>query len=88
MEEKKNGMAIASLVLGIISIVVALLFGAYGAFIGLACEILTIIFSTKAKKVQSSGMATAGFILRIIGTVVSGLMVAACSCLVSILSSH
>lgn len=88
MEEKKNGMAIAALVLGIVSIVTAILFGAYGAFIGLACGILAIIFSTKAKKVQPSGMATAGFVLGIIGTVISGLMVAACSCLVSILSSH
>lgn len=60
-EENKNKMAIASLVLGIISIVVIDNF-----FVSLVCAILAIVFGIQGKKEDRSKMATAGFILGII----------------------
>ena len=58
---EENKMAIASLVLGIISIVVLDNF-----FVSLVCAILAIVFGIQGKKEDRSKMATAGFILGII----------------------
>jgi len=58
-----NGMAIASLVLGIVSIVLFC-----GIYISVPCGVLAIIFGILAiKKNAGKGMATAGLIMGIIG---------------------
>ena len=77
MEEKKsNGFAIASLVLGIVSIVFN--FFALQIF-GLILGIVGIVLGVMAKKKNPSGMATAGLVLSIIGTVLCALLFIACA---------
>ena len=62
MEQKQtNGMAVASLVLGIVS-AVCIFFG-YFAFIGIITGINGLILGIMAKKKQPCGMATAGIVL-------------------------
>ena len=56
-----NGLAIASLVLGIVSLVFCLCFG---GFLGLPCIICAVIAMAKGNR---SGMAIAGLILSIVG---------------------
>ncbi len=69
-------MAIVALVFGIISIILS--FCGYGSFVGLVLGIVGIILAAKARKTQPSGMATAGLVLCIIGTVFSGILAVAC----------
>ncbi|MDR2144669.1 MAG: DUF4190 domain-containing protein [Treponema sp.] len=71
-------MAIAALVCGIISVLCAFL--GYGAIIGIVLGIIAIIFGVKARKdpSQAAGSATAGLVLGIIGTVLSGILFIAC----------
>ncbi len=64
---KTNGTAVASLVLGIVSIV-CILFG-YGAILGLVLGIVATVLGAKARKESQTGMATAGFVCGIVGTV-------------------
>lgn len=74
MEKKSNGMAVASLVTGIVSIVLC-----WVPIVGLVCGILGIIFYVKAKKAidanialaSSKGMATGGLVTGIVGLVFS-----------------
>ena len=66
VKKNKNGFGIASLVLGIISILFILI-----PLIGLICGILGIIFSVKQRKTFSNGVSTAGLVLSIIGTSMS-----------------
>ena len=73
-------MAVASLVLGIVAVVVNF-FGMY--WIGLAAAIVGLVLGVKARKTAPSGMATAGFVLSIIGLVVSGITLVACLACVS-----
>lgn len=62
MEQKQtNGMAVASLVLGIVS-AVCIFFG-YLAFIGIITGIVGLVLGVLAKKKQPCGMATAGIVL-------------------------
>ncbi|MBQ8540595.1 MAG: DUF4190 domain-containing protein [Clostridia bacterium] len=69
-------MAIASLVLGIVSVVLSV-FG--GSLIGLPVGIVGVIMGVLAKKkTPENGMATAGLVCSIIGTAVSGLVFVAC----------
>ena len=75
MEEKKsNGYAIAALVLGIVSIV----FSFFLQWLGLILGIVGIILAVIAKKKNPTGMATAGLVLSIIGTVFCALLFIAC----------
>lgn len=75
MEEKKsNGYAIASLVLGIVSIV----FSFFLQWLGLIIGIVGIVLAVVAKKKNPTGMATAGLVLSIIGTVFCALFFIAC----------
>lgn len=67
MEQKSNGKAIASLILGIISCAGSISY-IVGWFVGIICGIIAIVFGVKARKEEKSGMALAGFILGIIGT--------------------
>ena len=76
-----NGMAVASLVLGIDSVVCACL-GSCGGVIGLACGIIAIVLGRKACKNGSNGMATAGFACGIVGVSLCALLLAACACLI------
>ena len=72
-ENKKNGMATASLVLGIISIPTAFM-----GWIGIICGILAIIFAIVAKNkikadsglAHTNGAAKGGLITGIIGTAI------------------
>lgn len=80
MEQKSNGKAVASLVLGIISIVCSV-FGIYTGIFGLIAGIVAIVLGNGARKEQPSGIAMGGFVCGIIGTVLCGLIVVACSCL-------
>lgn len=74
MENKSNGIAVASLITGIVSIVLC-----WVPIIGLVSGILGIIFYAKAKKAidtgmmlpNAKGMATGGLITGIIGLVFS-----------------
>lgn len=78
-----KGMSITALVLGIV--------GAAGGwcgwfgYIALAAAILGIIFGVKGRKMsvavhgKPSGLATAGLVLGIIGTVLAGIGVLACT---------
>ena len=61
-EKKKTGMHIASLTLGIISIITALFY-----YISIPTGILAIIFGVKSVKINGSGVAKAGIITGIIG---------------------
>lgn len=75
---KKNGMATAALVLGIVS--VALFFMPY---IAIVCGIIAIILAISAKNkikadpelAHTSGAATGGLITGIIGTVIAAIMI-------------
>jgi len=59
-------MAVAGLVLGIVSAVFAWVPGVN--FVAWVAGIVGIILSVKARKASPSGMATAGLVLSIIGT--------------------
>ena len=74
--DRSNGdeKAIASLVLGIISIV-SIFFGL--SLIGLICG---IILGNRARREGGGGIATAGFVCGIIGTSFCALIFVSCSC--------
>ncbi len=69
-------MAVASLVLGIISLVFS--FTGAAGWIGLIFGIIGIILGAHAKKNAPSGMATAGLVCSIIGTCICGIAFLAC----------
>lgn len=82
-ENDTNGMAIASLILGIISIVL----NCFGySWVGLILGIVGIVLGVNAKKKNPSGVATAGLVVSIIGTVLCALIFVACVACVGILS--
>lgn len=68
-------MALASLILGIVGLIFC--WQGYGAFVGLACSILAIIFGNKAKgdESQNQGFAKAGRILGWIAVIISIIVV-------------
>ena len=78
-------MAIASLVLGIISLVFVLipplwLIGWVGAIVGVIGIVLGALGRKKLKEEnQATGTATAGMVMSIIGTVLSAIIFAACA---------
>lgn len=61
---EKKGLAIASLVLGIVSVVFMC-----NWWIGVPCAILGLIFGILSNKAKKNGMATAGIVLSIVGFV-------------------
>lgn len=82
--KQNNPMAIASLVLGIVSCVFAFLY----VWVGLVCGVVAIILAVKGRKiVTQKGLATAGLVLGIIGTALSGLFVACALCALATLGS-
>ena len=78
MEQKNNGKSIASLVLGIVS-VVSCFFGVV-AIVGVATGIVGLILAINAKKEdgKATGMTTAGLVLSIIGLAVSAIIFISC----------
>ena len=77
--ERRMKMGVASLVLGIISLVWALLAAVFGGtWISALIGVIGIILGAVAKKQAPSGVATAGLVLSIIGTILSLLFVIAC----------
>lgn len=79
-EDESNGAAVASLILGIISL--ACMMGIALApipFCGTICGLIgTILGANGRKKQVKQGMATAGMVCSIIGLVCSGLCLVAC----------
>lgn len=67
-ENKSNGYGIASLVLGIISIIFCWI-----PILGLVSGILGIIFYAQQKKIFPNGISTGGLVTSIIGLVFSAL---------------
>lgn len=72
---ESNGMAVASLILGIISVLIN--FIGY-SWVGLILGIIGIILGVNAKKKNPSSMASAGLVLSIIGTVLCSVVFIAC----------
>ena len=68
MNKEKNGLGIASLVLGISSITFW-----WVPFLGLASGIIGIVCSAKQRKSHSNGIATGGLVTSIIGVVISAI---------------
>lgn len=78
--QNTKGMAIASLICGIASIVVAW-FG-YGAVLAIVAGIVAIILAVKVRKLndENKGMATGGLVTGIIGVVLSGICLVCVIC--------
>jgi hypothetical protein len=73
-------MGVASLVLGIISLVWALLAALFGGtWISALIGVIGIILGAVAKKQAPSGVATAGLVLSIIATILSLIFWIACA---------
>lgn len=70
-------MAVASLVLGIVSLVFILL-PIGSALLAFPLSIVGLVLAVIARKKQPSGMATAGLVLNIIALVLSALVAVAC----------
>ena len=75
MEENKvvnesKGLSIASMVLGIVSLVMLCLW-----YVSIPCAILAIIFAIIGRKKGGKGMATAGLVLGIIALVIDVVIV-------------
>ncbi|MDD4511101.1 MAG: hypothetical protein PHY23_09400 [Oscillospiraceae bacterium] len=74
-QSASKGTAIASLVLGIVSLVLAW-FG-YFAIVGIVAAIVGIVLSVSAKKAllpQEAGIATAGMVCSIVGLCLSAIV--------------
>lgn len=84
--EPGKGAAIASLVLGVVSIVTW--FFGMGALIGLITGIIGLICASNAKKAGfAGGMRTAGFVCSLIGVIGSALVFVACVACVGVLGT-
>lgn len=85
--QNSKGKAIASLVCGIVSVVLAW-FG-YGAIAGLAAGIVAIVLGVGVRKLndENKNFATAGFITGIIGVVLSGILLVCVICAAGTLAS-
>lgn len=84
---QKNSYATAGMVLGIVSVSAIIIglfvFGGFFYTVSLICGIVGIVLSAKGRKSPiDSGQATAGLVLSIVGTSISGIGLAcvACAC--------
>ena len=66
-----NGGAVASLVLGILSIICS--FFGYSSILGLILGIIGVVLGAKARKISQTGIATGGFVCSLIGLIFSGI---------------
>lgn len=77
-KKPSNGMAIASLVLGVLAIIFVFIY----AWIGIVLAVVSIVLAAIAKKESPSGLATAGLVLSIIALaicVIAVIAVIACA---------
>ena len=79
-------MGVASLVLGIISVVLAVLFSGF-CWLAAILGLIGIVLGTSARKKGQDGVATAGLVLSIIGLILGLLMYVACAAMVGGLAS-
>ena len=79
MEEvrKEKVMGVASLILGIVSVVIAVFISGFG-WVAALLGIVGIILGALARKNGTGGVATAGLVLSIIGLVLGLLLYIAC----------
>lgn len=84
--KEDNRVGVASLVLGIISVVIAVLFAGFG-WLAALLGLVGIVLGSSARKQGQGGAATAGFVLSIIGLVLGLLMYVACAAMVGGLAS-
>ena len=87
-DNTNKGPAVASLVLGILSLICAC-FG-YSSIAGLIFGIIGIVLGAKARKVSQTGLATAGFVCSLIGLILCAIglvCVIACAGAVGLLSA-
>lgn len=85
MQESSYRSAVASMVLGIVSVslflpavILSFFHWKYSlvfATISLICGIVAIVFGAKAKMIKPAGRAIAGFVLGIVGTSISGILI-------------
>lgn len=80
-----KGLAIASMVLGIVSLVLCVIFMYLPA---LVCGIVGLILGIMAKKKAKSKMATAGFVCSLIGLIVSAVVWVSCVACASAVSNE
>ena len=73
---QNDPFAIASLALGILSIILAFVYTPIGLILG----IVGIVLGAKARKEAPSGMATGGFVCSIIGTVICAALLVCVVC--------
>lgn len=85
--QNSKGKAIASLICGIVSVVLAW-FG-YGAIAGLAAGIVAIVLGVGVRKLndENKNFATAGLVTGIIGVVLSGILLVCVICAASTLAT-
>lgn len=78
--QNSKGKAIASLVCGIVSVVLA--WFSYGAIAGLAAGIVAIVLGVGVRKLndENKNFATAGLVTGIIGVVLSGILLVCVIC--------
>lgn len=79
-----GGKAVASLVLGIVSCVV----GIWMWYISIPCAIIGIVLGALARKENQTGVATAGFVISIIGLALAIVMFVCVVCLAAGLSTY
>ena len=79
--KKSNGMAIAALVCGILSLFFGACLGFLGitAWIGVVLGIVAVVLGVIANKKGKDGKATAGLVMGIIGLVLSAIIAIACT---------
>ncbi|MBU4541940.1 hypothetical protein [uncultured Acetobacterium sp.] len=89
--EQYNNKAIASLVLGIVSLVS--IWFSYFTIIGIICAVIGLIFAIQIRKAgemegfKPNSMATAGLVLNIIGLALCALVLIACVACVGLLGT-
>ena len=87
--QQSNGMATASLVLGIITLAAFLgFFTAVTPFIGVATGVVGLILGIMARKKQPSSMSTAGIVLSVIGLAMCLIVLIACVACIGALGSY
>lgn len=79
----KNGMAIASMVLGIISLSILVLTWGYLSIVSLILSIIGLPLGVVARKAQPSGKATAGIVLNIIALAICAFISISCLACIS-----
>ena len=80
-----SGLAKASLVLGIISLVCLVINWMYLSLVSIILGIIGLVLASSAKKEgNKSGIRTAGFVTSLIGLILGVLCFVACSCIVAV----